>query len=124
VRAVVFGASGMIGGGVVRECLEDRRVESVLTAGRRTTGLAAAKLDEVVEPDLFSLSAGFRARLRDVDACFYCLGVSSAASGGGSVPNDQRLAFINSSFCIHLPPFVGIVLGGRGVMAVNEAHTP
>jgi len=66
---------------VVRECLEDRRVESVLTAGRRTTGLVAATLDEVGVPDLFSLSPAFRGRLRDIDACFYCLGVSSAGMG-------------------------------------------
>ncbi len=77
MRALVFGASGMIGGGVLRECLEDPRVASVLSVGRRTTGLTHPKLDELIQADLFDL-APVAHRLEGCDACFYCLGVSSA----------------------------------------------
>lgn len=77
MRALVFGASGMIGGGVLRECLEEPRVESVLSVGRRTVGLTHPKLDELIRADLFDL-APIAHRLEGCDACFYCLGVSSA----------------------------------------------
>ena len=78
MNVAVFGASGMIGGGVTLECLRDPRVESVVSVGRRPSGLAGEKLEDVVVPDLFRLGAEHGARLGSVDACFYCLGVSSA----------------------------------------------
>jgi uncharacterized protein YbjT (DUF2867 family) len=76
---MVFGASGMIGGGVLRECLEDPRVTSVLCVGRRSSGLAHPKLDELIRSDLFDL-APVAQRLEGYDACFYCVGVSSAGT--------------------------------------------
>jgi uncharacterized protein YbjT (DUF2867 family) len=77
VRALVFGANGMVGSGVLLECLEDPRVESVLEIGRRSSGRKHPKLRELVHRDLFDLSA-VAEELRGYDACFYCLGVSSA----------------------------------------------
>jgi uncharacterized protein YbjT (DUF2867 family) len=77
MRVLLFGATGMVGQGVLRECLLDDRVTDVLCVGRTPTGQRHAKLREVVTPDLFDLSdvddafAGY-------DACFFCLGVSSA----------------------------------------------
>jgi len=67
----------MVGQGVLRECLLDPRVESILSVGRSPAGPQSAKLQEVVRPDLFDLS-GIEDRLRGYDACFFCLGVSSA----------------------------------------------
>lgn len=80
MRAVLFGATGMVGQGVLLECLEDPAVESVLAVGRRSCGVAHGKLEELLHPDLFDLEA-VRDRLRGYDACFYCLGVSSAGMG-------------------------------------------
>lgn len=77
VRVMVFGANGMVGSGVLLECLEDPRVESVLAVGRRSSGRTHPKLQELVRPDLFDLAAAAE-ELRGYDACFYCLGVSSA----------------------------------------------
>lgn len=77
MKVILFGASGMIGGGVLRECLEDPQVESVLSVGRRASGVSHAKLREVLLPDLGSLDAG-DVRLKGLDACFFCLGVSAA----------------------------------------------
>jgi len=77
MNVLVFGASGMIGGGVLLECLEDPRVESVLSVGRRPSGLAHPKLDELIRADMFEL-APLADRLEGYDACFYCVGVSSA----------------------------------------------
>ncbi len=67
----------MVGQGVLRECLLDPAVEAVLAVGRSVTGVNDAKLREVVHADLFDYS-GIGADLRGFDACFFCLGVTSA----------------------------------------------
>jgi uncharacterized protein YbjT (DUF2867 family) len=76
MNVVLFGATGMVGGGVLRECLEDPRVESILSVGRRSCGVAHPKLRELLLPDLFGLDQ-VRSDLAGYEACFFCLGVSS-----------------------------------------------
>jgi len=80
MRAILFGGTGMVGQGVLRECLLDDRVEHVLSVGRTALGREHDKLTELVRPDLFDLSEGGDAagQLAGYDACFFCLGVSSA----------------------------------------------
>ena len=77
MRVVLFGATGMIGQGVLRECLLDPAVTAVLTVGRSPTGKQHAKLREVSHADLADLTP-IQDELRGYDACFFCLGVSSA----------------------------------------------
>jgi uncharacterized protein YbjT (DUF2867 family) len=76
MKVVVFGATGMVGQGVVRECLLDAGVESVVSVGRRASGVSDPKFREVRTDDLSDLSP-HAADLAGVDACFFCLGVSS-----------------------------------------------
>ncbi len=77
MKVILFGATGMVGQGVLRECLLDSGVEQVLTVGRSATGQQHAKLQELVHKDLTDFSS-VEARLTGYDACFFCLGVSSA----------------------------------------------
>ncbi|MGH9390078.1 MAG: NAD(P)H-binding protein [Vicinamibacteria bacterium] len=77
MRVILFGATGMIGQGVLRECLLDPEVERVLAVGRRKTGSQHEKLREVVHQDFSNFSA-IESQLSGFDACFFCLGVSSA----------------------------------------------
>jgi uncharacterized protein YbjT (DUF2867 family) len=77
VNVVLFGATGMLGQGVLRECLLDADVERVLTIGRTATGVRHAKLQEIVHPDMWNY-APIEDQLRGFDACFFCLGVTSA----------------------------------------------
>ncbi len=77
MKAVIFGATGMVGSGALLECLDDPRVTSVLAVGRGPCGVAHAKLAEVLHDDFFDWSR-IRARFADRDACFFCLGVSAA----------------------------------------------
>jgi hypothetical protein len=67
----------MVGQGVLRECLLDREVDVVLSVGRSTTGRAHAKLRELIHRDFRDFSA-IESQLSGFDACFFCLGVSSA----------------------------------------------
>src|SRR5450755_1562788 len=76
MKVIIFGATGMVGGGVLRECLLDSGVERVLTVGRKATGRQDGKLREIVHGNLLDLSAIER-ELIGYDACFFCLGVSS-----------------------------------------------
>jgi uncharacterized protein YbjT (DUF2867 family) len=80
VKIVLFGATGMIGQGVLRECLRDPDVERVLAIGRSSTRQLDEKLREVVRADLTDLS-GLEQDLAACEACFFCLGVSSAGMG-------------------------------------------
>jgi uncharacterized protein YbjT (DUF2867 family) len=75
VKVIVFGASGMVGYGVLRECLVDPEVTEVLAIGRSPLGRSHEKLKESVQPDLADLSS---VDFTGYDACYFCLGVSSA----------------------------------------------
>ncbi len=77
MKVIVFGATGMVGQGVLRECLADPRVTEVVTVGRAATGHQQPKLREVVHSDLTDL-APIAADLAGSDACFFCLGITSA----------------------------------------------
>lgn len=77
MKVIIFGATGMVGQSVLRECLLDPTVEQVLSVGRSSSGQEHAKLRELVRADLFDLS-GVEDRLKGFGACFFCLGVSSA----------------------------------------------
>ncbi|MEA2796400.1 MAG: hypothetical protein QOI87_3780 [Bradyrhizobium sp.] len=76
MKVILFGATGMVGQGVLRECLIDPGVESVLAVGRSPTGQQHPKLREIVHDNFFDFS-GLESQLADYDACFFCLGVSS-----------------------------------------------
>lgn len=77
MKILIFGATGMVGLGALRECLLDESVDEVVTVGRTPAGGSHPKLKDRVAPDLFDLSA-LDADLRGADACLFCLGASSA----------------------------------------------
>jgi uncharacterized protein YbjT (DUF2867 family) len=86
---VLFGATGMVGQGVLRECLRDREVGSVLSIVRSATGQRHPKLRELVHTNFLDYSA-IEDQLSGFDACFFCLGVSSA---GMTEENYRRVTY-------------------------------
>src|SRR5690242_20517319 len=80
MRVLLFGGTGMVGQGVLRECLLDERVEEVFAIGRAELGDASPKLRQLVRSDLADLSDAAD-RLVGYDACFFCLGVSAVGMG-------------------------------------------
>ncbi len=77
MKVLLFGATGMVGLGVLRECLEAQDVTQVRAVGRTSINQHHPKLDEIIHADLYNY-ADIDARLTGFDACFFCLGVSSA----------------------------------------------
>ena len=76
IKAIVTGASGMVGEGVMHECLQRNEVEEVLVIGRKTCGHTHPKLKEIVRANLYDLS-DIEEQLKGYNACYFCLGMSS-----------------------------------------------
>lgn len=89
MNVLLFGATGMVGQGVLRECLLDADVRRVSCVGRNPSGRQHARLQDLVVPDLFDYSA-VEAQLTGFDACFFCLGVSSV---GMSEADYRRVSY-------------------------------
>lgn len=89
VRAIVTGASGMVGEGVLMECLANPAVEAVLVVGRRPCGTVHPKLTELQIKDFFDLS-DIQDQLVDYNACYFCLGISSV---GMKEPEYRRTTY-------------------------------
>ena len=89
ISAIITGATGMVGEGVLHECLNDPAVEKVLIINRKPSGFIHPKLSEIVHQDFFDLST-VQSKLRGYDACFFCLGVSSV---GMKEPEYYRLTY-------------------------------
>jgi uncharacterized protein YbjT (DUF2867 family) len=76
IKAIITGATGMVGEGVLLECLDHPEVEQVLVINRKPSGRAHPKLRELIHADFFALEPIER-QLTGYNACFFCLGVSS-----------------------------------------------
>ena len=77
MNVLIFGATGMVGQGVMRECMAAPDVEKVLTVGRTRTGQQHPKLQELVHAEMWDF-ANVEAELANFDACFFCIGVTSS----------------------------------------------
>lgn len=76
MKVLIFGATGMVGQGVLRECLLAPDVESVVAIGRNPTGQQHPKLRDLVHRNMYDYG-DVESQLQGFDACFFCLGVSS-----------------------------------------------
>ncbi len=82
MNVLLFGATGMVGDGVLHECLADKRVTRVLAIGRSPIGVTHPKLEERLRTNFFDYS-DLASGMASTDACFFCLGVSSAGMSEG-----------------------------------------
>ena len=86
VRAIVTGSTGMVGEGVLHECLLSPDVEAVLVINRSPCGVVHPKLKEVILKDFFNFSA-IENELAGYNACFFCLGITSVGISGDDYYN-------------------------------------
>lgn len=89
VRAIITGTTGMVGEGVLQECLQHPEVEQVLIINRKPSGFSHPKLKEIIHSDFFNFSP-IENQLTGYNACFFCLGVSSV---GMKEPEYYRLTY-------------------------------
>jgi uncharacterized protein YbjT (DUF2867 family) len=94
LKVIITGATGMVGEGVLFECLEHPAIEQVLIVNRKPYGAKHPKLKECIIPDFLDLD-GFASELTGYDACFYCAGVSSAGM------SESEYAHITYDVTIH-----------------------
>ena len=76
MKVILFGSTGMVGQGILHECLRDAGVEKILLVVRQPVGVASPMVEELVHADFFDWS-GVEERFAGYDACFFCLGVSA-----------------------------------------------
>ncbi len=76
MKVILFGATGMIGSGVLKACLDDPSISAVLSIGRSPSGQSHPKLKELIHQDFFNY-ASIESELRGYEACFFPLGVTS-----------------------------------------------
>ncbi len=89
MKVIITGTTGMVGEGVLLECLNDARVAEVLSVSRKPIGRTHAKLREYIVPDFTELTAG-DLKLQGYDACFFCAGVTSI---GMKEPEYTRITY-------------------------------
>ena len=121
MKVILFGATGMVGQGVLRECLLDAGVGNVLVVGRSPTGQQHAKLREVLHEDLTDFSA-IESDLTGYDACCFCLGVSSVgmdAERYRHLTYDVTMAAANTLVRLN-PDMVFTYVTGRGTDSTEQ----
>ena len=98
MNLVLFGGSGMIGQGVLRECLLDPDVDRVLSVGRTPLTQKHEKLKELIAPDLGDLSA-FSTQLGGFDACFYSLGATRLVRTKNNIGSPTTMFHCTRQIC-------------------------
>ena len=124
MKVLIFGATGMVGQGALRECLLDEAVSEVVTVGRSPTGQSHPKLKERVAKDLFDLAA-LDTDLQGAGACLFCLGVSSAGmteTAYTRMTHDLTLAVAEHLARLD-PGMVFIYVSGAGTDASEHGRT-
>jgi len=123
MNVLLFGATGMIGQGVLRECLLDSGVERVVTVGRSRTGVTNPKLRDIVYNDLPNF-APIEALLEGFDACFFCLGVTSAGMSEGDYSRiTYDLTMAAASVLVRLNPEMTFVfVSGAGTDSTERGR--
>ena len=89
INAIITGATGMVGEGVLLECLKHPDVEKVLVINRKPAGIVHPKLKEIIHADFFNLTP-IEAQLSGYNACFFCMGISSV---GVSQEDYKRITY-------------------------------
>jgi uncharacterized protein YbjT (DUF2867 family) len=116
ISAIVTGATGMVGEGVLHECLEHGSVEKVLVIGRRSCGVTHPKLTEILHEDFHDLS-GIEKHLGGYNACFFCLGASSVGM------SEQDYRDLTYGLTMHVAGTLGRLNPGMTFCYVSGAGT-
>ncbi len=123
MNVLLYGATGMVGQGALRECLLAPDVALIQTVGRTVTGQQHPKLKEIVQHDLFD-SGSVKENLRGFDACFFCLGVSSAGMAEAAYAHltyDLTLSIAQSLVLLN-PGMTFVYVSGTGTDSSEQGR--
>ena len=124
VRVIITGATGMVGEGVLHECLLHAEVEKVLIINRKASGFEHTKLEELVHADFYDLSP-VENRLAGYNACFFCLGVSSIGMNEDMyhrITYDLTLNFAHTVLKLN-PELVFCFVSGSGTDSTGKGRS-
>jgi uncharacterized protein YbjT (DUF2867 family) len=124
MKIILFGATGMVGQGVLRECLNDPSVTNVLSVGRSPLDIEHPKLRNLVLKDLLNYQA-VEGELSGYDACFFCLGATAAGK------TEQEYALVNHAIPVAVgetlarirPGMTFIYISGAGTDSTEKGRT-
>ncbi len=116
LKVMITGATGMVGEGVMLECLKHPAIAEVLLVSRRPYGMTHPKLKELIVPDFFHLEE-VAGRLSGYDACFYCAGVSSVGM------KEAEYTRITYDTTMHFAKTLVALNPGMTFIFVSGAHT-
>lgn len=124
LKVIITGVTGMVGEGVLFECLDNPAVEQVLMVNRRPYPKQHAKLKELIVPDFLKLDA-VADQLAGYDACFYCAGISSV---GLSEADYTRITYDTTLHVAQVlasgqPNMVFIYVSGAGTDSTEQGKT-
>ena len=103
IKVIITGATGMVGEGVLFECLQNEQVAEVLIISRRHYEMQHPKLKELLVPDFFKMDT-FAENIKGYDACFFCAGVSSVGKNEAQFTHltyDTTIAFAQSLILVN-----------------------
>ena len=124
MNVVIFGATGMIGQGVLREAINDADVQRIVSIVRRATANRDPKVHEIVHGDMWDLR-GIEGDLQGLDACFFCLGISSA---GMQEADYERITYgitmaAADTLCRLNPGMTFVFVSGAGTDSTEKGRT-
>ena len=123
LKVVITGATGMVGKGVLLECLDSENIDSVLLINRRSIDMEHDKLKEIVHQDFYDLSS-IEDQLKGYDACFFCLGVSAyrmSEEDYTKITYDLTLHFANTLIKLN-PEITFCYVSGQGTDGSEEGR--
>ena len=115
IKVIITGATGMVGEGVLFECLQNEKVAEVLIVSRRHYEMQHPKLKELIVPDFFKMDQ-FAQEIKGYDACFFCAGVSSVGKKEElftRLTYDTTLAFARSVLAVNANMVFTYVSGAK-----------
>ncbi|MEL6668558.1 MAG: NAD-dependent epimerase/dehydratase family protein [Bacteroidota bacterium] len=124
MKVIITGATGMVGKGVLLECLSNDTVTEILVINRKPVELTHPKLKEIIHKDFFDLSP-VREELSGYDACFFCLGITSfrqSEANYSRITYDLTMRFAQSILPLN-PAMTFIYVSGTGTDSTEQGRT-
>lgn len=116
IKAIITGSTGMVGEGVLHECLNNPDVEAVLIINRKPLGVVHPKLTEIIHADFYDLSA-IETSLAGYNACFFCLGITSVGM------NEEKYTKVTYTLTLHVAETLSKLNTGMTFCYISGAGT-